>query len=70
MSEERIEDQARVLLSDAMAEVKAERRATGKPLHGWKSEACLRAIIRAIENNVRPHSEVLADGKVWDDAGE
>ena len=54
MTEDRIEDQARVLLSEAMAEVKAERRAAGKPLHGWKHEACLRAIIRAIENNVRP----------------
>ena len=54
MTEDRIEDQARVLLSEAMAEVKAERRAAGKPLHGWKHEACLRTIIRAIGNNVRP----------------
>jgi hypothetical protein len=49
MSEDRIEEQARVLLLEAMAAVKAERRAAGKPLHGWKNEACLRAIIRAIE---------------------
>lgn len=54
MSEERIKEQARVLLSEAMAEVKAERRAACKPLHGWKHEACLRAIRRAIEDNVRP----------------
>ena len=54
MSEDQIEAKARMLLSEAMAEVMAERRAAGKPLHGWKNEACLRAIIRAIENNVRP----------------
>ena len=54
MTEDRIEEQARVLLSEAMAEVKAERRAAGRPLHGWKNEACLRAIVRAIEDNIRP----------------
>ena len=54
MTEDRIGERARVLLSEAMAEVKAERRAACKPLHGWKHEACLRAIIWAIGNNVRP----------------
>jgi hypothetical protein len=53
MSKDRIEEQARVLLSEAMAEVKAERRAAGQPLHGWKNEACRRAIMQAIKDDVR-----------------
>jgi hypothetical protein len=44
------EERARLLYADAMAEVKAERRATGQKLHSWRNEACLRAIIRALED--------------------
>ncbi|WBO22291.1 hypothetical protein [Sphingomonas abietis] len=48
-----LDREAGKLLKQALLEVKAERRAAGKLLHGWRNEAALRAIVRALETGAK-----------------
>lgn len=43
-----VEERAKEMLATALVEVRSERRASGQLLHGWRREAALRAIERAL----------------------
>lgn len=45
------EEQAKVLLDQAMNDVRDKRRATGECLHGWKREAAILALARVLRKS-------------------
>jgi hypothetical protein len=50
------EETAKVMLDRAMKDVREQRRARGELLHGWKREAAILAVVRAL--NIEPQSAV------------